>query len=80
VLSRSFPSCLRVESNSNRLLRLLRLIILKGMGFVKGPSASSASGLEAYDKLFGGDLTADDAEALDELFSAVRPRRRKTTS
>jgi hypothetical protein len=50
------------------------------MGFIKGLSAPSASGLEAYDKLFCGDLIADDAEALDELFPAIRPRRHKATS
>jgi hypothetical protein len=33
------------------------------------PSAPSTSGLAAYDKLFGGELMADNAEALDELFS-----------
>jgi hypothetical protein len=50
------------------------------MGFIKGPLASPASGLEAYDKLFGSDLTADDAKVLDKLFPAVWSRRRKTTS
>jgi hypothetical protein len=44
------------------------------MGFTKGPLASSASELEAYDRLFGDDLTAYEAEALDELFRAVRFR------
>jgi hypothetical protein len=44
------------------------------MGFTKGPSAPSVSELEAYDKLFSGDLTASEAEALDELFPAVRFR------
>ena len=56
---------------------------MQRMGFTKGPSTSSASELEAYDKLFGGDLTVSEAEALDELFPAVRsrqPRRRKATS
>ena len=59
------------------------VLIMQRMGFAKGPSASSASELEAYEKLFDGDLTASEAEALDELFAAVRsrqPRRRKTTS
>ena len=59
------------------------VLIMQGMDFTKGPSAPSASELEAYDKLFGGDLTASEAEALDELFSAVRsrqPRGRKSTS
>jgi hypothetical protein len=56
------------------------VLIMQRISFIKGPSAPSTLGLEAYDKLFGGDLTADDAEALDELFPAVRPRRRKATS
>jgi hypothetical protein len=50
------------------------------MGFIKGLSSLSVSGLAAYDKLFGRDMTTDDAEALDELFPVVRPRRRKATS
>jgi len=52
------------------------------MGFSKGPSAPSASELEAYEKLFGGDLTASEAEALDELFPVVsrQSRRCKATS
>jgi hypothetical protein len=53
---------------------------MQRMGFINGPSASSALGLATYDKLFEGDLTADDAEVLDELFPAVWPRRRKATS
>jgi hypothetical protein len=47
---------------------------MQGMGFSKGPSAPSATELEAYDKLFGGDLTASKAEALDALFPAVWSR------
>jgi hypothetical protein len=56
------------------------------MGYTKGPSASSASELEAFNKLFDGNLTASNAEALDALFPAVEKglprqlRRRKTTS
>ena len=50
------------------------VLIMPRMGFTKGPSASSASELAAYDKLFGGDLTASEADALDELFPAVRSR------
>ena len=46
-------------------------LIMQRMGFTKGPSAPSASELEAYDKLFGDDLTASEAKALDELFPAV---------
>ena len=47
---------------------------MQRMGFTKGPSAPFASELEAYDKLFGGDRTASEAKALDELFPAVRSR------
>jgi hypothetical protein len=56
------------------------------MGYTKDPSAPSASELEAFDKLFDGNLTASNAEALDALLPAVRkgssrqPRRRKATS
>jgi len=56
---------------------------MQRIGFTKGPSTPSASELEAYEKLSGGDLTVSEAEALDELFPAVRsrqPRRCKTTS
>jgi len=59
------------------------VLIMQRMGFTKGPSAPSASELYAYDKLFGGDLIAFEAEELDELFPAVQsrqPRRRKATS
>ena len=59
------------------------VLIMQRMGFTKGPSVPSASVLEAYDKLFGSDLTASEAKALDEFFPAVRsrqPRRRKATS
>ena len=59
------------------------VLIMQRMGFTKGPSAPSTSELEAYDKLFGGDLTASEVEALDELFPAVRsrqPQGRKATS
>jgi hypothetical protein len=56
------------------------VLIMQHIGFINGPSAPSASRLATYDKLFEGDLTADDAEALDELFPAIRPRRRKATS
>jgi hypothetical protein len=47
---------------------------------------SSASELETFDKLFHGNMTASETEALDELFPAVgkarsrQPRRRKGTS
>jgi hypothetical protein len=42
------------------------------LGLLKGPS--TASGLAAYDKIFGGggdDLMPDEAAVLDELFSAT---------
>ena len=58
------------------------VLIMQRMGFTKGPSAPSVLELEAYEKLFGGDLTASEAEALDELFPAVwarQTRRRKAT-
>ena len=56
---------------------------MQRMGFTKGPSAPSVLELEAYEKLFGGDLTVSEAEALDELFPAIRsrqPQGRKSTS
>jgi hypothetical protein len=56
------------------------VLIMQHIGFINGPSAPSASGLATCDKLFEGDLTADDAEALDELFPAIRQRRRKAIS
>jgi len=55
------------------------------MGYTRGPSAPSASELEAFDRLFDGNLTASEAETLDVLFPAVgkapsrQPRRRKAT-
>ena len=42
------------------------VLIMQCMGFTKSPSAPSALELEAYDRLFGDDLTASEAEALDE--------------
>ena len=50
------------------------VLIMQRMRFTKGPSTPSVSELAAYDKLFGGDLTASEADALDELFPAVRSR------
>ena len=44
---------------------------MQHMGYTNGPSAPSASELEVFDKLFDGNLTASEAEALDELFPAV---------
>ena len=59
---------------------------MQRMGYTKGPSAPSASELEAFDKLFGGNMTESNAEALDVLFPAVakgssrQPRRHNATS
>jgi hypothetical protein len=59
------------------------VLIMQCMGYTKGPSAPSASDLEAFDKLFDGNLSASNAEAMDALFPAVRkgssrqPRRHK---
>jgi hypothetical protein len=59
---------------------------MQRIGYTKDPSASSASELEAFDKLFDGNLAASNAEALDALLPAVgkgssrQPRRRKATS
>jgi hypothetical protein len=56
------------------------------MGYTKGPSASFASELEAFDKLLDGNLTASIASAMGVLFLAVgkgsyrQPRRCKATS
>ena len=59
---------------------------MQRMGYTKGPSVPSASELEAFDKLFDGNLTVSEAEAMDALFPTVgkgpsrQPRRRKATS
>jgi len=56
------------------------------MSYTKGPSALSTSELKAFDKIFNGNLTAYNAEALEALFlnsgkgSSRQPRRRKATS
>jgi hypothetical protein len=56
------------------------------MGSTKGPSVPSTSELEAFEKIFDGNLTAFNAEALEALFpddgkgSYRQPRRRKATS
>ena len=44
------------------------VLIMQRMGYTKGPSAPSASKLEAFDKIFDGKLTASNVEALDALF------------
>jgi hypothetical protein len=47
------------------------VLIRRRLGLLKGPS--TASGLAAYDKIFGGgdDLMPNEAAALDELFLAT---------
>jgi hypothetical protein len=58
---------------------------MQRVGYTKNPSAPSVSELETFDRLFDGNLTASETEALDELFLAVgkapsrQPRRRKAT-
>jgi hypothetical protein len=62
------------------------VLITQRIGYTKGPPAPSASELETFDKLFDGNLTASEAEALDTLFLAAgkgssrQPQRRKATS
>jgi hypothetical protein len=57
------------------------VLIKQRLGHIKGPTASAAAGLAAYDKIFGDgggeDLPAEEAEALDELFPTVRSSRCK---
>jgi hypothetical protein len=56
------------------------------MGNTKSPSAPSASELETFDRLLNGNMTASEAEVLNELFSAAakapskHPQRHKATS
>jgi hypothetical protein len=56
------------------------------MGYTKSLLAPSASELETFDKLFDGNMTASNAEALDALFPAIerglsrQPRSRKAIS
>jgi hypothetical protein len=53
------------------------------MSYTKGTSSSSASELEAFNKIFDGNLTVSNIEALDALFpdgekgSSRQLRRRK---
>jgi len=59
------------------------VLIMQRMSYTKGPSASSTSELEAFDKIFDGNLTASNAEALFSnggKGSSRQPRRRKATS
>jgi hypothetical protein len=59
---------------------------MQRIGYTKGPATPSASELEAFDKIFDGNLTASNVEALDALFpdggkgSARQPQRRETNS
>jgi hypothetical protein len=56
------------------------------MSYTKGPSMLSASELEAFDKIFDGNLSASNVKALDALFpdggkgSSRQLRRREATS
>ena len=56
---------------------------MQRMCYTKGPSAPSTSELEAFDKLFDGNLTASNANALFPAInkgSSRQLRRRKATS
>ena len=61
------------------------MLIRQRMCYTKGPSATSASEVEAFDKIFDANLTASNVEALDALFpnggkgSSRKPRRRKVS-
>ena len=44
---------------------------MQRMGYTKGRTTPFVSELEAFDKLFDGNLTTSNAEALDALFSAL---------
>jgi hypothetical protein len=41
------------------------------MGYIKDPSAQSASEVETFDRLFDSNLTASEAEAMDALFPTI---------
>jgi hypothetical protein len=62
------------------------VLIMQRMGYTEGLSVPSALELKTFDRLFDGNRTASEAEALDELFPAIgkalsrQPRRRKATS
>jgi hypothetical protein len=73
---------------AQRLSRVLaskqgEVLIMQRMGYTNGPSAPFASELEAFDKMFDGNLTTSNVEALDALFPdggkglSRQPRRRK---
>jgi len=44
------------------------VLIMQRMGYTKGLPAPSTSELEAFDKIFDGNLTTSNNEALDALF------------
>lgn len=46
-------------------------MIMQRMGYTRGPSTPSTLELEAFDRLFDGNLTVSKAEALDKLFPIV---------
>jgi hypothetical protein len=62
-----------VAQSLSRVLASKRgeVLIMQRMGYTKGPSVPSASELEAFDRIFDGNLTVSEAEALNELFLAV---------
>ena len=47
------------------------VLIMQRLAYIRGPSAPSTSEVEAFDKLFDGNLTASEAEAMDALFLAI---------
>jgi hypothetical protein len=65
---------------------LICVLLLYNRMQVELSSAPSASELKTFDRLFDGNMTTSEAEALDELFPAIgkapsrQPRRRKGTS
>ena len=62
------------------------MLIMQRMDYIEGPSAPSASEVEAFDKLFDSNLTASEAEAMGALFLTVEKgssrklQRRRATS
>ena len=53
---------------------------MQRMGYIKPGEAPSAAAIEKYERLLGGDMTAEEAEALDAIAPASQLRRRKATS
>ncbi|XP_066395797.1 uncharacterized protein [Miscanthus floridulus] len=64
----------RVEWNYSE-----KIMLKMCMGYTKGPSAPSALELEANGRIFDGNLTASNVEALDALFAdgSRQPRRQE---